>query len=117
MPIRNVRYYLLEQTFGLLPLSAISRPFPECPARSCSASSGLRRGLIGRIAEEMIFGKEKVTSGAQSDIEQAYAQATQAIRELLAEGEQASEWSGWRLEVTDRAGAVVFSIDLAGRSH
>ena len=49
--------------------------------------------------------------------EQAYAQATQAIRELLAEGEQASEWSGWRLEVTDRARAVVFSIDLAGRSH
>jgi hypothetical protein len=49
--------------------------------------------------------------------EQAYAQASQAIRELLAEGEQASEWSGWRLEVTDRAGAVVFSIDLAGRSH
>jgi hypothetical protein len=49
--------------------------------------------------------------------EQAYAQATQAIQELLAEEEQASEWSGWRLEVTDRAGAVVFSIDLAGRSH
>src|SRR4051812_39028325 len=39
--------------------------------------------------------------------EQAYAQATQAIRELLAEGEQATEWSGWRLEVTDPAGAPV----------
>lgn len=49
--------------------------------------------------------------------EQAYAQATQAIQELLAEGQQTSEWSGWRLEVTDRAGAVVFSIDLADRSH
>jgi hypothetical protein len=33
------------------------------------------------------------------------------------EREQASEWSGWRLEVTDRAGSVVFPVDLACRAH
>ncbi len=49
--------------------------------------------------------------------EQAYTQATKALRELLAEGEQASGWSGWKLEATDPAGVVVFSIDLAGRPH
>ena len=45
---------------------------------------------------------------------QAYAQA---IRKLLDEREHAAQWNGWRLAVTDPAGAVVFSIDLAGRPH
>jgi cell division protease FtsH len=48
----------------------------SCPRRPLSMSyeqmtSRLAIMMGGRVAEEMIFGKEKVTSGAQSDIDQA----------------------------------------------
>jgi len=52
-----------------------------------------------------------------SSPEQAYNEATRAIRELRDEAEQEIEWDDWRLEVTDVAGSVIFSIALGSRLH
>ncbi|WP_245439911.1 DUF6894 family protein [Microvirga aerophila] len=49
--------------------------------------------------------------------EQAHAQALKAVQEMRAEGEDSAEWDDWRLEVSDAAGAVAFSVSLAGRLH
>jgi uncharacterized protein DUF6894 len=48
-----------------------------------------------------------------ADLEEARAQAIKAIRELRREGFEANtDWSDWRIEVTDARGAVAFTIDL-----
>jgi hypothetical protein len=45
------------------------------------------------------------------------AQALKAVQEMRAEGEDSTEWNDWRLEVSDAAGAVAFSVSLGGRLH
>ena len=52
-----------------------------------------------------------------STLEQAQAQALKAVQEMRAEGEDSAEWDEWRLEVSDAAGAVAFSVRLGGRLH
>ncbi|GEO18629.1 hypothetical protein MAE02_63250 [Microvirga aerophila] len=52
-----------------------------------------------------------------STLEQAQAQALKAVQEMRAEGEDSAEWDEWRLEVSDAAGAVAFSVSLSGRLH
>jgi hypothetical protein len=49
--------------------------------------------------------------------EQAQAQALKAVQEMRDEGEDSAEWDDWRLEVTDAAGAVAFSVSLSDRLH
>jgi hypothetical protein len=94
---------------------------PLAPTRSgLAASAAALRKFSMKYFFHLMNHTEQVLDDVDTEIrspEQAYAPATQAIRDLLAEGEQAAEWSGWRLEVTDPAGAPVFSIDLAGRPH
>lgn len=47
------------------------------------------------------------------DVEQARAEAQMAVAELRQEDEfTTQDWEGWRLEVTDQAGTVVFTIRL-----
>ena len=47
------------------------------------------------------------------DLDHARSEAMRAIAELKVEDSSAAQdFSGWRLEVTDAAGAVVFSIWL-----
>jgi hypothetical protein len=48
-----------------------------------------------------------------ADLEEARAGAIGTIRELRRESSEANtDWRGWRIEVTDARGAVVFTIDL-----
>ncbi len=50
------------------------------------------------------------------DVQQAKSAALEMLAELRLEDPAAArDWSGWRLEVTDAAGVVVFSVDLSGR--
>ncbi len=50
-------------------------------------------------------------------LEQACEEAIRAVHELRAEGQASAEWSDWRLEITDPAGAVLLSIGLDVRLH
>ncbi len=48
-----------------------------------------------------------------SNVEEARAQTIQAIRELCDDdASSARDWSGWRLEIADADGVVLFSLDL-----
>jgi hypothetical protein len=49
--------------------------------------------------------------------EQAYSEAIAAIQEMRAEAGESIAWDGWKLEITDPAGAVIFSISLSDRVH
>ncbi len=47
------------------------------------------------------------------DMEELRAEVAKAIEEMrLAEPAAARDWNGWRMEVTDSAGAVLLTIDL-----
>ena len=55
-----------------------------------------------------------------ADLDQAHAEALETLHALAQEDEEAaSAWAGWRLEVSDTSGAVLFSISLdeAGAVH
>jgi hypothetical protein len=52
-----------------------------------------------------------------STLEQAQVQALRAVQEMRDEGGDSAEWDDWRLEVSDAAGAVAFSVSLGGRLH
>jgi hypothetical protein len=52
-----------------------------------------------------------------STLEQAHAQALKAVQEMRAEGDDSAEWDDWRLEVSNAAGAVAFSVSLGDRLH
>lgn len=47
--------------------------------------------LGGRMAEEMVFGRENVTNGAANDLEKAEEMARQMVKWRMAEGEKAQE--------------------------
>jgi hypothetical protein len=48
-----------------------------------------------------------------ADVDQAHAEAIKAIQTLAQEdGEAFGTWAGWRLDVCDASGAVLFSISL-----
>jgi hypothetical protein len=52
-----------------------------------------------------------------TDLDQAHAQALETIQGLAQEDEEAAAtWAGWRLNVCDQSGAVLFSIGLDGAS-
>lgn len=52
------------------------------------------------------------------DLDQAWAQALKAIAELRQETDvDFTEWERWRLEATDSAGRVLFSIKLTHGLH
>jgi hypothetical protein len=49
------------------------------------------------------------------DVEEARIEARKAVDEFRLEDEFIiQDWEGWRLEVTDPAGTVLFTIDLDG---
>jgi hypothetical protein len=53
-----------------------------------------------------------------TDLAEARAEALKTIDELRRESPSAAEgWEGWRLDVADAAGSVVFSISLDERFH
>ena len=48
-----------------------------------------------------------------TDLDEAHAEARKAIEEFESESPSpGAEWDGWRLDVSNHAGAVVFSIPL-----
>jgi hypothetical protein len=48
-----------------------------------------------------------------ADMKELRAEVAKAIEEMrLAEPAAARDWNGWRMEVTDSAGAVLLTIDL-----
>ena len=50
-----------------------------------------------------------------ADLDQAHAEALETIQGLTQEDEEAAAtWAGWRLEVSDQSGAVLFSVSLDG---
>ena len=50
-----------------------------------------------------------------ADLNQAQAEALETLYALAREDEDAAAtWSGWRLDVLDASGALLFSIDLDG---
>ncbi len=50
-----------------------------------------------------------------TDLDQAHAQALETIQGLAQEDEEAAAtWAGWRLDVCDASGALLFSIGLDG---
>jgi hypothetical protein len=55
-----------------------------------------------------------------TDLDQTHAEALETLHTLAQEDEEAAAtWAGWRLEVSDTSGAVLFSISLdgAGTAH
>ncbi|MBM6595173.1 DUF6894 family protein [Microvirga pudoricolor] len=59
----------------------------------------------------------KDTDGIEvDDVEEARAQAMKAVEELREDDDMSNEdWQGWRLEVVDEDGGILFTIPL-GRS-
>ena len=48
-----------------------------------------------------------------ADMEELRAEVSKAIEEVrLGEPDAARDWNGWRMEVTDSAGAVLLTVDL-----
>jgi hypothetical protein len=53
-----------------------------------------------------------------ADLQDALLEATKTVEELRQADEFAAmDWSGWRLDVTDAAGRVLFSLDLDTPVH
>ncbi len=53
-----------------------------------------------------------------SDLVEACSQTRKAVEEFRQESpSMAAEWHGWRLDIADASGAVVFSICLDGALH
>ena len=49
-----------------------------------------------------------------ADVDEARTLALEVIAEMIQQGEaQIADWRGWRLEVTDASGAVLFTISLS----
>jgi hypothetical protein len=74
-----------------------------------------------RLFFHLVRGREIIRdeSGIEvADLQEAQTEALRAIEEMRREHPSASQdWVGWRLDVTDAAGAVILSIDLGGRHH
>ena len=49
-----------------------------------------------------------------ADLDQAHAEALETLHALAREDEAAAAWAGWRLDVCDASGALLFSIGLDG---
>ena len=47
-----------------------------------------------------------------TDPDEARTHALEAVWELIQEGEEVADWRGWRLEVADASGTVLFLIRL-----
>ena len=48
-----------------------------------------------------------------ADMEELRAEVSKAIEEMrLGEPDAARDWNGWRMEVTDSAGAILLTVDL-----
>jgi hypothetical protein len=53
-----------------------------------------------------------------ADLQEALLEATKTVEELRqADASAARDWSGWRLDVTDAAGCVLFSLGLDSPVH
>ena len=64
---------------------------------------------------EIILDKDGVEA---ADRDEVYTEAARAIEELRRKNPaEAARWQGWRLDVTDAGGVVVFSISLAEPLH
>ena len=46
------------------------------------------------------------------DLDQAHAEALETLHALAKEDEAAATWAGWRLDVCDASGGLLFSIRL-----
>jgi len=66
----------------------------------------------------LVNGSEVIrdTEGLEvADLDQAHAEALETLHALaLKDGEAAAAWAGWRLDVSDASGALLFSISLGG---
>jgi hypothetical protein len=66
----------------------------------------------------LVNGSEEIrdTEGLEvADLDQAHAEALETLHALAREDEAAAAaWAGWRLDVCDAAGTLLFSIGLDG---
>jgi len=85
-------------------------------SNTVTRSHGDSAGVVGWYFFNLTNGDETLTDsiGIQvGTMKEAKTQALTAIEELrLEDGIDADAWQGWRLEVADRAGTVVFAVTL-----
>ena len=82
-------------------------PGPDSPVRARSV----------RCYFHLVNGSEEIRDreGLEvMDLDQAHAEALETLHALAKEDEAAGTWAGWRLDVCDASGALLFSIGLDG---
>jgi hypothetical protein len=81
-------------------------------------ADSLARAESVRCYFHLVNGSEEIrdTEGLEvADLEQAHAEALETLHALAREDEEAAAaWAGWRLDVCDASGALLFSIGLDG---
>lgn len=82
-----------------------------------SGTDSLARAESVRCYFHLVNGSEEIldTEGLEvADLDQAHAEALETLHALAREDEAAAAWAGWRLDVRDASGALLFSIGLDG---
>ena len=70
-------------------------------------------GRGGALLEQAHRENQMVTGACAADVEEAHTLALGAVKEMLQQDEaEIAPWRGWRLEVRNGPGAVLFTIEI-----